>query len=52
MEILMEKDQNKKKILFVKDKDKKEFAKKMKSEIIKRGKINKKWADKHLIVMM
>jgi len=48
----MEKNQNKKKILFVKDKDKKEFAKKMKSEIIKRGKINKKWADKHLIVMM
>jgi len=48
----MKKDQNKKKILFVKDKDKKEFAKKMKSEIIKRGNINKEWADKHLIVMM
>ena len=48
----MEKDQNKKKILFVNDKDKKEFAKKMKSESIKRGNINKKWADKHLIVMM
>ena len=63
----MKKDQNKKKIPFskwksgtyckvefdlTKDKGKKEFADKMKSEIIKRGNINKEWANKHLIVMM
>ena len=48
----MEKDQNKNKFDLTKDKDKKEFAKKMKSEIIRRGNINKKRADKHLIIMM
>ena len=52
MEVIIEQDQNKNKFDLTKDKDKKEFAKKMKSEIIRRGNINKKWEDKHLIIMM